>query len=166
VILSTAVPAGSPAVVTWYTQVLPTAAGKSGVPVKEPGDAPVPAPPAADEDAGDAGADEADEADGEPEPQPARASPVRASSAAPPADRREVELRRFMGSSCLSWYFGVGGEASKYPSGGALAWCPSVDAAGPARTASYAIDAARPPLRSAVFASCPIEIYRGWHCRR
>jgi hypothetical protein len=128
----------------------------------------VPALPAAGEDAVEADGDEPDEEidDGEPEPQPARDSPATASSAAQLAGRREVKLLRFTVSGSLSWHFGVDGETSKYPSGGALAWCPSVDAAGPARTASYAIDAARPPLRSAVFASCPIEIYRGWHCRR
>jgi len=102
VTLSVAVPAGSPAVVTWYTQVSPTAAGKSGVPAKEPaGEVPVPALPA-DEDAGPADEDEAAGEDGapepepEPEPQPARASPMTASRAAQPTDRREMELRRFI----------------------------------------------------------------------
>src|SRR5215469_1688556 len=169
VTLSVAVPAGRPAVVTWYTQVSPTAAGKSSVPVK---DVPGPALPAAgdafapagDEPGGDEPGDEV-AGDG-PEPQPARARPVTASNATQPAGRREVEPRRFMVSGSLSWHFGVDGETSKYPSGGALAWCPSVSLPGRPRAASYPIDAAGSPPRSPTFAWPPIEIYRGCHCRR
>jgi hypothetical protein len=95
-ILSTVVPVVIPAAVVLYTQVLPTATGKSSVPVKEPPAgvlaAALPALAEGRDGEADGGGGDEDE-DG---PQPARASAETASSRAPLAAVREVELWRFM----------------------------------------------------------------------